>query len=390
MSEAWTDYDLHGLLGLRLIDPSPADVAAIHRQLGPLPETPLEREPDLRVRFVPRIETPRLRFVEAERSGFTDDGYFLLSGGGRPARARIPFESLDGGGEMVCERSRAFVPLLPELLRRSALRKGVVALHASAFEYRGTGILAAGWAHGGKTSALLAFIEQRAEFVGDEMVLLDGAGGRMVGTAPPIEVSDWQLRQLPSLGRRLRRAHRLMASGGAWLDRLDRALPGGAPAGRGPVRLLRAALPRLRRRLRVRLPAEVVCPGAGVRVAQPDVLFLMVPHPSREIRVEAADPDALVQRLTALAAFEDLSLRASYLGYRYAFPANEHDHPERARQREAALLRAAISGLDAYIVYHPRPVPLRELYEAMRPACEARSSVRPAGERRDAQRAAVG
>ena len=371
-TEARVDYDLHGVVGLRLIDPSPADVAAVLGQLGPLPETPLEREPDLRVRFVRRLETPGLRYVEAERSGFTDDGFFLFSGGSRPARARIPLERLDGGGEILCQTGSRFVPLLPELLRRAALRNGAVALHASAFEYRGTGILAVGWAHGGKTSALLAFVEQGAEFVGDEMVLLDIAGRRMVGTAPAVELSDWQLRQMPGLARRVGGATRLMAAAGGWVERLDR------------VRLLGAALPRLQRRLRVRLPADLVCPGARSRVAEPGVLFLMVPHPSAEIRVEPADPESLVQRLLALTAYEELSLLGPELAYRYAFPGKEHDRLERNRVREATLLRAAVSGLDSHVVYHPRPVPLRALYDAMRPACEASAAGRPAGERRDA------
>ena len=36
------DYDVHGLVGIRLVDPSPTDAAAVARQLGPL-ESPLSR-----------------------------------------------------------------------------------------------------------------------------------------------------------------------------------------------------------------------------------------------------------------------------------------------------------------------------------------------------------
>ena len=48
------DYDLHGLAGIRLIDASAGDVAAVTRQLGPI-QASLTREPDIIIRFVDRL-----------------------------------------------------------------------------------------------------------------------------------------------------------------------------------------------------------------------------------------------------------------------------------------------------------------------------------------------
>src|SRR5207247_6057089 len=56
------DYDVHGLVGIRLVDPSPTDAAAVARQLGPL-ESPLSRKPDIIVRFVKHLPTARLRYL---------------------------------------------------------------------------------------------------------------------------------------------------------------------------------------------------------------------------------------------------------------------------------------------------------------------------------------
>lgn len=354
------DLDLHGVLGVRLIDASPADLAGVRRQLGPLPGTTLSREPDLCVRFVASLPAPGLRHLEARRSGFTDDGFILVSGAGRQARARIPFESPGELGEIVCERGMGRVPLLAEALRLAALRKGVVSLHASAFEYRGRGAIVAGWANGGKTSALLAFLERGAAFVGDDPVLLAGDGGRMFGTAAPIELSGWQLRQLPRLWRRVGRARRFLLGS---LGRAERLLPP------------------LERRLRVHLPAEEVCSGAGSRVSAPRALFLLMTHDAPEIRLEPADPEATLRRMVQLARLEWLTLERHCLAYRFAFPDRTSAPLDGVRETEAALLRSALAGLETFVVRHPRPVSLRHLFTAMRPAFAAGAAPVPEGAR---------
>ena len=48
------DFDVHGLVGIRLLDAERRDIASVGRQLGIAP-TPLEREPDILVRFVDRL-----------------------------------------------------------------------------------------------------------------------------------------------------------------------------------------------------------------------------------------------------------------------------------------------------------------------------------------------
>jgi len=54
-------------------------------------------------------------------------------------------------------------------------------VHASAVVYNGVGILMAGWAHCGKTAALLGFASKGAEYVGEEWVLLSGNGPKNAG-----------------------------------------------------------------------------------------------------------------------------------------------------------------------------------------------------------------
>jgi len=65
------------------------------------------------------------------------------------------------------------------------------------------GILMAGWAHCGKTAALLGFASMGAEYVGEEWVLLNGNGEEMHGLVRPLEISRWHFGKFSShAGRR--------------------------------------------------------------------------------------------------------------------------------------------------------------------------------------------
>src|SRR6478672_2276495 len=72
------DYDLHGLAGIRLVDPSPSDVTAVSAWIG----TPaaLSEAPDLTIRFVEdlRPDGP-VEWIEPHSIGFGDAGLFLYT-----------------------------------------------------------------------------------------------------------------------------------------------------------------------------------------------------------------------------------------------------------------------------------------------------------------------
>lgn len=193
-------YDLHGLVGLRLVNASAHDAAAVARQLGPM-QKPLDREPDVVVRFVQQLPTPHLRCIGKDKGGFTDQGYFVLRHHKQRVKIRIPFEQIGNRCEILCESGADSVPLLMHILNLTLLRKDCVAVHASAFIYQGTGVLVSGWADGGKTTALLAFVSQGADYVGDEWIWLRGDGQAMYGLPRNLSLSAWHLKQLPQLRR---------------------------------------------------------------------------------------------------------------------------------------------------------------------------------------------
>jgi len=291
------DYDLHGIVGLRLIDASPRDITAVTRQIGPI-RGELARDPDIVVHFVERLPpTGPLRYVGLDDVGFTDEAFLVLGGAHRSAvKVQLPLERAGGRCEIVCESGLPAVPLLIAVLNLTALSKGVLPLHASAFSYEGTGVLVTGWAKGGKTETLLAFMANGAVYVGDEWIYLSPDGGRVYGIPEPIKLWDWHLTEVPRYRALL---------GNVPMARL-RALRSAEQVGRATARALGDRAPGLlgrathivrnQRHLHA-LPAELFGGDRCSLECNLDKVFLVLSHESPEVRAERIDPQEIARRM---------------------------------------------------------------------------------------------
>jgi hypothetical protein len=355
------DFDLHGIVTVRLVDATTADIEAVRRQLGLAPISP-SATPDLTIRFVPDLATENMALLDLEASGFTADGFFLLRSSKRPAKVKLPLERLGEPCEIVAQSGLRSVPLLANVVGLRFLRKGYVPLHASAFRYAGCDVLVAGWSKGGKTEALLAFAAHGARYVGDEYLMLSADGARVYGIPEAIRTWDWQIKQVASLRKQLSTGRRILFASIRCLDLLQ------ASCG---LRRLQEALPPLKRQLNVTFaPQRIFADRTGPFSAGVDKVFLMVTHQKTSIEVERVTADLVARRMAASAAFELGRLMARYQEYRYAFPDRRNELLEDASARLSEMLLSALRGKEAYEVRHPHPMSLRKLYEAMRPFVE--------------------
>jgi hypothetical protein len=372
-----TDYRVAGIVAVRVFGASTAERHALERQLGGCVQ-PCDGTPDITVRFVDRLPVAGLRYVEVDRSGFAGDAFLIRSNGRRAAWARVPFAEIGGPCEFVCERGVARVPLLKQVLRLTALAKGYLPFHGSAFEWRETGVLVAGWSHGGKKSALLAFAAHGARYVADDLVLLARDGGVMRGLASPIALSEWHLGQLPHARRAVGLRRLLLSDAVQWIERARRRAVRGDARNTPTTRLLRAAARLGQQGARTVLPLDVVFPGGCSPSATPRKLFFMLSNAAGDLSVQPAHASSIAERMSHSLRFENVALLSQYLAYRFALSAPPNEFLELAHERERALLRSALAGLDSYVVSHPYPAPFRELYDGMRPFCEERQPNTPA------------
>jgi len=359
------DFDLHGVVGIRLVDASAADVATVRRQLGPIARR-LDREPDITVRFVDRATTKPLTYVGLHQGGFNEDGFFVLQGkGGVAAKARIPFEHIGTRPEFVCERAMPAVPHLLAFINLTALTKGVLPLHASAFTAGGTGVLVTGWAKSGKTESLLGCMNEGAQYVGDEWVYLS-ADGQMVGIPEPIRLWAWHLQQLPELAESRSRAERLgltawKAMGAVATSASKSSLPGSG--------LLRRGAPVIERQAYLQIaPEELFGADAVTLRGRLDAVVLVLSHDSPDIVVESAAPAEVSGRMAASLADERARFMADYRQFRYAFPEAASPVVATVEALESDLLSGLLDQLPSAKVLHPYPCDIAALGRAVQSA----------------------
>jgi len=364
------DYDLHGIVGIRLLNATAQDIAAVTRQVGPIAK-PLQREPDITIRFVDQLPlSSQLHYLGVNDTAYTDDAFFVLRGKHKArVMVQIPFAQIGESCEIVCERGAPAVPLLIPILNLTALNKGVLPLHAAAFRYNDVGVLVTGWSKGGKTETLLAFAANGAEYIGDEWVYISPDGQRMWGIPEPVRVWDWHLADLPQYWKRIKRSERTRLHTIKFMvNTLEKLDNNGTTSKAAPVKLMNRMTPLLKQQLHVNLaPQKLFGQKISVGASSLDKLFFVGSHEGPEVTVQPVDPQLVAQRMVFSLQEERADFMSYYYKFRFAFPNAHNPVVEQAEERQRALLMQLLAGKDAYELYHPYPVSIPLLFDAVSP-----------------------
>lgn len=348
-ARAPVDFDIHGLIGIRLTDASPEDVEAVLNQVGDFRRA-LCRPADITIRFT--------------RKPSSD-----CAVGAKAASFRIPFGQLGGPCEVVYASGQKSLPLLMPLLSLTALTKSCVALHGSAFVHNGAGIILAGAPGSGKTSALLGFMSMGAEFIADDWVLLQSEADSMYGLSGEIELS---LPAFEVLGRgesairgarrSLVRALRLLVTRFRKHERLNEHSYLRRAARKALAVMIENSIPM--RDPRVLFPGQV-----GSLTARPAKLFLLCRDDHTEIIVERITTSEMAPKIARLIEREQARLMDCYAAFRLAFPNRANPLLDRIAEFQEQAVTRALANLECYVVHHPRYPVVAKLHEAIRPFC---------------------
>jgi hypothetical protein len=373
MSTEISEFDLHGIVGIRLLNATPNDIAAVKRQLGPI-QKPLSRTPDIIIRFVDQIPlSSSVRYLGLNDAGFTDDAFFVFRGKHQAhVRVQIPFHQIGNGQcEIICESGVPAVPLLIPILNLTAISKGALPLHASAFNYNGKGILTTGWSKGGKTETLLAFAANGAEYIGDEWVYISSDGQHMYGIPEPIRVWFWHLRQMPyyrsmvGIGN-LTRLQTLNIS----VKFLELIESSGISRGSGLFKISRRIKALFKNQMHVDMPPEKLFGNpVGAIKGSPEKVFFVASCDVPQITVQPIHPLEIAQRMVFSLQEERMDFMSYYLRFRFAFPDISNPFIEKAEEIQREILTKVMADKETYAVYHPYPFSIPELFEVLRPFC---------------------
>ncbi len=367
------DFDLHGIVGVRLIDATSAQERMVARQLGPI-QAPLKRDPDIQVRFVDRLRhESTLHLLGVDDAAFHENAFLVLRGKGKSkVRVQIPFHRIGGQCEIVCQRNLTSVPLLTSIVNLTMLSKGFLPLHASAFCYNDQGVLVTGWAKGGKTETLLAFLSNGASYVGDEWIYLRLDGRRALGIPEPIRLWGWHLEELPALRNKLSQRNRWRLRS---LELAARSFEKMGPNGDTPPSPWQDLAQRLghlvKRRCHVHIePLTAFDSPHWVGSCHPKKLFLVGSHDASEIDIEPISGLEVAERMVFSLREEFAGLFSYYNKFRFAFPQLPNPLIDRCLAVRPSALAKSLQGLESYRVSHPYPVSFPSLFQQMRPYCE--------------------
>lgn len=364
------DFDLHGVVRIRLVNPGTRDYQDMVRRLG-APLAVAEGVPDITIRFEENLSSGSMKYVGLNFAGYTDDSFYLLDRQTGGVAARIPFELIGGPYEMVSRKGAGSVPLFSDLIRSAFLAKDYVPLHASAFVYEGVTVLVTGWAKGGKTESLLGFVNHGAQHVGDEWVVLSPGGEKVLGLPVRITVWEWQFKYVKNLLPKLGFSRTLMFKAVHLLDALHRV---SLKASRGTSESHDAfgeIVSFLKRGLKIReLPEKLFGNKVRREPSNLDRLVLTVSHSEDEIRVEPCDPVQVALKAAASNEYEHGGFLDYYRAFKFAFPHRHNNFLETMSAIETSLLLRAVEGKIAYRILHPYPVSLDAMFEALKPICK--------------------
>ena len=369
MNESVTEYDLHGMVGIRLLGATADEVKMITRQIGPIQAT-LDRDPDIIIRFVDTFPiNGRIRYLGVDEAGFTDDAFLVMRSKHKSkAKVQIPFDQIGSEQiEMVVERGLTAVPHLIAIINLTALGKGALPMHASAFTYNGAGVMATGWAKGGKTETLLSFMAQGAEHVGDEWIYISADGQKMYGIPEPIRIWDWHLQDLPQYWEQVSPSDKARLRGLDFVvSSMEKATNHPSLGKTKPAKLLQRATPIVKRQQYVHLePHKLFGSSMGPMVGSLDKIFLVASHETADITVTPINAAEVAERMVFSLQDEREELMSYYRKFRFAFPDRQNDLLEQAETIQRRALQRILNDKESYLVYHPYPVAIPALYDAM-------------------------
>jgi len=371
------DYDIHGVLGLRLIDPTPSLARLVARQLDPWRPSPLASEPDVSISRLRTVSSRGNRYRlgdagDSQECEFSDSEFILRKGA---MALSIPFSSVgegcvigwSGGSGM----RRLLIDYVRPALQISLLPKGSLALHSAAVAYEGKGILLAGWAESGKTEAMLGFLQAGAAFVSDKWTIVDGDGSSIRHFPTPITVRNWMIGLIPGLRERLKGTELLRARAAGLVTSVLQA----EALSRAPLTTGVKSLAELAGRVSVTPSQLLGKDGDGgsqwrsSSSAPLESLFLLVTCGEDRIAVREADIDEISSRLADCAAYERRAFFGLYQRFKYAFPGRPNRLIEEAREAESRTLAKALASKRVFVVEAPFPFDPAALYRAIQPFC---------------------
>ena len=125
----------------------------------------------------------------------------------------------------------------------------------------------------------------------------------------------------------------------------------------------------LNRQLNIQLPPRTLFgqDGVGPMKSKPETILYVASHETADIIVQPIDPQEIARRMVFSLQDERLDFMVYYLKFRFAFPEAGNELIDNAEEIQRDILHKVLTGKKALSVYHPYPVSIPALYDAINP-----------------------
>ena len=353
------EFKLLDVIGVRLINPSEADLKVITKKFEIIPQT-LSIEPDIVITYVKELKLTGLTYIGLNTAAYSQDGFYILSNGKEHVKVKVPIVDVGRSKlNLVCESGSPDIPALNYIVNFTLIGKDLLPLHATAFRYNKVGAVVMGWSKGGKTESLFSFMNHGAEFLSDEVAVVSFDGNEVLGMKIPICIWEWQFKEIPSYMPRVSLQKKFIMKVIHIIKTLNKAFN---------IELVNKAIPTLDSQLNIKvLPTKLFNKDRIISRMNLDVIILAMSHDSNEIVVETISADEVIDRMINSQEYELDYFFRYYKMFKYAFPYHLNEFLENIKSVQYALMKKLLEGKKAFVVKHPYPVSFEKLFEKMEP-----------------------
>jgi len=359
-----TDFNLFDIIRIRLVNPDQKHIDFITNLTG-VQTSKCEEIPDIKITYKDKISTKNITLIGMD-AGFDETNFYLLLRNGHTSKAIIPLDKIGENFEIICEKDIVNIPLLNYIILLLFLNKNWVAVHSSSFVFNGKGALILSWSNGGKTSTLLSFLKNGAEFVSDEWTIISENGKSLHGLPTKLSIWEWYFKELKNFLPKIKIQQKINFSFIHIILKMNDMAKRWDLQNLEFFKIVNRVAGRLKNNLRIFVhPQDLINIKIAMGKAKLDLVLFTVSSLDEDIKIQKILENDVIERMIQSNKQEYDDLFSHYAKFRFAFPDKRNVLLDNFEGTHKKILASCFFGKDIYKVIHPYPVPIDKLYHLL-------------------------
>jgi hypothetical protein len=359
------DFNLFKIMRIRLINPNKKHIDFITDLTG-VQYSNCDGTPDITIIYLDKISAKNITLIGME-AGFDETNFYLLLGNGHISKAIIPFDKIGESCEIICEKEIVNLPLLDYIILLSFLSKNWVAVHSSAFRFDGRGTLILSWSNGGKTSTLLSFLKNGAEFVSDEWTIISENGKSLHSLPAKLSIWKWYFKELKNILPKIKIQQKIKFNIIRLILKINEKSKKFGFQNLEFFDVINRIAVRLKNNMRIHVRPKNL---KNIKIAngksQLDLVLFTVSSFNEDLKIQKIVENEVIESMVQSNKQEYELLFNHYTMFRFAFPNKRNKLLDNFEEIHRKRMTSCLANKETYKIIHPYPVPIDKIYYFLR------------------------